>query len=66
MLLLLPDFVRAAFFQASAPQQDAGEETVLQCFQILNNFDIPLGVEFPSGQIPVNIPVPRNGRLFRI
>lgn len=49
-------FVRAAFFQASAPQQDAGEETVLQCFQILNNFDIPLGVEFPSGQIPVNIP----------
>lgn len=49
-------FVRAAFYQASAPQQNTGEETVLQCFQILNNFDIPIGVEFAAGQLPVNIP----------
>lgn len=49
-------FVRAAFYQSSAPQQDTARETVLQCFQILNNFDIPIGIEFPAGQIPVNIP----------
>ena len=28
----------------------------MQCFQILNNFDIPVGVEFPAGQIPADIP----------
>lgn len=49
-------FVRATFYQATAPQQATGEETALQCFQILNNFDIPVGVEFPAGQIPADIP----------
>lgn len=49
-------FVRAAFFQATAPQQDTAEETVLQCFQILNNFDIPTGIEFAAGQVPSDIP----------
>lgn len=49
-------FVRAAFYQATAPQQATAHETVLQCFQILNNFDIPVGIEFPLGQVPANIP----------
>lgn len=49
-------FVRAAFYQTSAPQQDTPLKTVLQCFQILNNFDIPIGIEFPRGQVPVDIP----------
>lgn len=49
-------FVRAAFYQATAPQQDTALETVLQGFQILNNFDIPVGVEFPLGKVPANIP----------
>ena len=49
-------FVRAAFYQATAPVQNTSEETVLQGFQILNNFDIPLGIEFARGQIPVDIP----------
>ncbi|MFV0329487.1 MAG: linear amide C-N hydrolase [Dysgonomonas sp.] len=49
-------FVRAAFYQASAPQQDTSLDTVLQCFQILNNFDIPVGIEFPIGQVPSDIP----------
>ena len=31
-------------------------QTVLQGFQILNNFDIPLGIEFAEGTVPVNIP----------
>lgn len=49
-------FVRAAFYQTTAPVQETSEETVLQGFQILNNFDIPVGIEFAHGQVPVNIP----------
>lgn len=49
-------FVRAAFYQATAPVQDNARQTVLQGFQILNNFDIPLGIEFAEGKVPVNIP----------
>lgn len=49
-------FVRAAFYQATAPQQDTAHRTVLQCFQILNNFDIPIGIEHAAGQPVVDIP----------
>ena len=49
-------FVRAAFYQATAPQPDSALNAVLQCFQILNNFDIPVGVEFAEGKIPADIP----------
>ena len=49
-------FVRAAFYQTTAPKQASALETVLQSFQILNNFDIPLGIEFPIGKTPVSIP----------
>lgn len=49
-------FVRAAFYQATAPQRTTAEETVLECFQILNNFDIPIGIEFATGQTPTDIP----------
>ena len=49
-------FVRAAFYQATAPRQATAEKTVLQAFQILNNFDIPVGVEFEAGKIPADIP----------
>lgn len=46
-------FVRAAFFQSTAPQQPTAEATVRQCFQILNTFDIPIGVEFYLDEVPV-------------
>lgn len=49
-------FVRAAFYQSTAPTQDTGADAVLQGFQILNNFDIPVGIEFADGKIPANIP----------
>ncbi len=49
-------FVRAAFYQATAPQKKNAQETILQCFQILNNFDIPIGIEMSRGQTPVDIP----------
>lgn len=49
-------FVRAAYYQATAPQYATGEETVMSCFLILNNFDIPIGVERQKGQEPTGIP----------
>ena len=49
-------FVRAAFYQATAPQRPTAEDTVLECFQILTNFDIPIGIEFAAGQTPTDIP----------
>ena len=49
-------FVRAFFYQHTAPRQHTALETVLQSFQILNNFDIPVGVEFPIGEVPSDIP----------
>ena len=41
-------FVRAAFFRNSAPQRADGLSTVLQCFHLLNNFDVPIAIENPS------------------
>ena len=29
---------------------------MLQGFQILNNFDIPVGIEFAGGKVPADIP----------
>lgn len=49
-------FVRAAYYQATAPQYETGYETVMSCFLILNNFDIPIGVERQMGQAPTDIP----------
>lgn len=49
-------FVRAAFYKATAPQLETARETVLQCFQILNNFDIPVGIEHAMGEAPEGLP----------
>ncbi len=43
-------FVRAAFYQTTAPQLATAEKTVVQCFHILNNFDIPVGLEMAPGE----------------
>lgn len=48
-------FVRAAFLRNSAPQQPDGFSTVTLCFHLLNNFDVPIGLEHPEGQCP-NLP----------
>lgn len=45
-------FVRAFFYQATAPQQPDGEAAVVQAFHILNNFDIPVGLEHKAGEAP--------------
>ena len=49
-------FVRASFLQTYSIQQDTSFDSVLQAFHILNNFDVPLGTEFPIGKAPVNMP----------
>lgn len=45
-------FVRAAFYRATAPQLATGYETVLQSFHLLNNFDVPIGIEHPADKVP--------------
>ena len=46
---------------------------MLECFQILTNFDIPIGIEFAAGQTPTDIPSatqwtsaadPQNGCIY--
>ena len=49
-------FVRAAFYQTTAPQQETSHQSVIQSFHILNNFDIPIGIEFATGQMPADMP----------
>jgi choloylglycine hydrolase len=49
-------FVRAAFFQTTAPVWDNGFDTVVQAFHILNNFDIPIGSQHAQADIPKGMP----------
>ena len=49
-------FVRAAFYQSSAPKFDCTKKTVLQAFHILNNFDIPTGIQFTEDEEVPDIP----------
>lgn len=45
-------FVRAAFYRNTAPQRLTAFETVQQCFHLLNNFDIPIGIQVPASEVP--------------
>lgn len=45
-------FVRVAFYRNTAPQRATAFETVQQCFHLLNNFDVPIGIEHPTGKCP--------------
>lgn len=49
-------FVRAFFYQATSPVPADGQAAVLQAFHILNNFDIPIGLEFGSGEKITDMP----------
>ena len=49
-------FVRATFFQTTAPTWDTGFETIVQAFHILNNFDIPVGSQHALSDIPKGLP----------
>ena len=49
-------FVRAAFFETYSLQQNTASDTIRQAFHILNNFDVPLGVQFNVDKAPNNMP----------
>jgi len=49
-------FVRATFYQTTAPVLDTGFDTVVQAFHILNSFDIPIGTQHASKDIPEGLP----------
>lgn len=49
-------FVRAAVFQSTAPVLATASQVVVQAFHILNNFDIPVGIQFAEGQEVPDIP----------
>ncbi|MBR5542088.1 MAG: choloylglycine hydrolase family protein [Bacteroides sp.] len=49
-------FVRATFFQLTAPQQPDAQKSVFQAFHILNNFDIPTGTELLLGKASADVP----------
>jgi len=49
-------FVRASFFQLTAVQQPTAEESVIQAFHLLNNFDIPTGTEVPFEKASIALP----------
>lgn len=44
--------LRAFFLRATTPQQATGQKAVMQCFQILRNFDIPVGIDHETGNVP--------------
>lgn len=49
-------FVRASFLQSYSLQQATGYDSAMQAFHILNNFDVPLGIQFAVGKAPNNMP----------
>ncbi len=49
-------FVRAAFLGNWTIPQSNAQSTVNQAFHILNNFDVPLGLDFAAGKEKVNMP----------
>jgi choloylglycine hydrolase len=49
-------FVRATFYQLTAPQQPDASRSVCQAFHILNNFDIPAGTEQAWGKASADMP----------
>ena len=49
-------FVRATFFQTTAPALSTGFDAVVQAFHILNNFDIPIGSQHAKADIPKGLP----------
>lgn len=49
-------FIRAAIFQSTAPRLPSTTQTIVQAFHILNNFDIPVGIQFSDPDLAPNMP----------
>ncbi len=49
-------FVRATFLQTTAPVQATGFDSAMMAFHILNNFDVPVGIQNPKDKAPEGLP----------
>jgi choloylglycine hydrolase len=49
-------FVRAAFFQNTAPRLETTKQTVAQAFHLMNQFDIPVGIQLNDSNLVPNMP----------
>lgn len=49
-------FVRASFLSSYSLKQKTAFDSAMQAFHILNNFDVPTGVQFAVGRAPNNMP----------
>lgn len=49
-------FVRAAMISNHAPQQKTGYDAAMKAFHLLDNLQVPLGVDFDTGQMITNMP----------
>ena len=49
-------FVRAAFFQSTAPRLETTNQTVAQAFHLMNQFDIPVGIQLNDSNLVPNMP----------
>ncbi len=45
-------FVRAAFMQTTAPLQPKSFDAAMMAFHLLNNFDVPVGLQVAEGKAP--------------
>ncbi len=48
-------FVRAAFLQTTAPVQPTSFDASMMAFHLLNNFDVPVGLQTPKGKAPAGL-----------
>ena len=48
-------FVSAAFFQSTAPVMDNTTDAAVLAFHIMNNFDIPVGIDNGEGESPAGV-----------
>lgn len=49
-------FVRAAMISNFAPQQKTGYDAAMKAFALLDNLQVPLGVDFNTGKMITNMP----------
>lgn len=49
-------FVRAAFYQTTAPHLATPEQTITQAFHLLNQFDIPIGIQYNAHELVPDMP----------
>ncbi len=48
-------FVRAAFLQTTAPVQESSSDAAMMAFHLLNNFDVPVGMQNAEGKAPAGL-----------